>query len=114
MPTSTPTVASLTEKIREAAPHATTVLVHTRYGVSLAILSVPHEHRRTGQATAALAALTAAADAHGITLSLTPDSCLGTPTPILHRLYLAHGFRMNTGRARDHEIFDSMVRRPSA
>lgn len=109
----TKAVADLTEKIREAAPHAIAHLTPKSYGVSLTLLSVPQKHRRTGQATAALRALTQAADTSQTTLSLTPDDVFGTPTRILHRMYMAHGFRLNTGRARNYEIFDTMVRYPT-
>lgn len=95
-----------------AAPHAS-VSLHTKdYGLSLSIISIPTEHRRNGEATAALQALTAYADAEKITLSLTPDSCFGISTRVLHRIYLAHGFTFNKGRHRDFRISDSMKRLP--
>lgn len=80
--------------------------------LSLSIISTPPEHRRKGHATAALAALTAFADTHGLALSLTPDGGFqghtGMSTAQLTSLYRAHGFRPH----RDQSVMDTMLRLP--
>lgn len=96
-----------------AAPHAR-IQVHAHpYGLALDMIFLPTEHRRAGEGTAALKALTAYVDRNGLTLSLTPDDVWGTPTRVLHRIYLAHGFRLNKGARRDYRIRDSMRREPA-
>lgn len=63
------------------------------HALSLDLVSVPPSERRQGLGTAALSALNFFADQHGVTVYLTADSGLGTPLPVLHRLYAAHGYR---------------------
>jgi len=76
--------------------------------VSLTMLSLPAASRRSGQGSAAMAALTAYADAHSLTVTLTPDSSLGTPLAVLHRFYRAYGFHP----VRNPEWLDTWTRYP--
>lgn len=98
--------------MRDAAPHTTSHLRAGYTALHLDTIFTAREHRRTGEATAALNALTAYADAHHLTLALTPDPIFGTPKAALVRLYARHGFIPNSGRNRSYEILDTMYRRP--
>lgn len=98
-----------------AAPHATVILADPRGAdglLALALLSLPAPLRRQGHGTQALLALTAYADAQGLTLALTPDAGFGTPIVPLTRFYRAHGFTPNHGRHKDYRTQHMMIRVP--
>lgn len=104
--------AAATAAMRVAAPHTYPIVRAGQSALHLDNLSTAAPRRRTGQATAALAALTAYADAHGLTLALTPDDIYGTPKRVLVSLYARHGFIPNTGRNRNLTLVDTMYRHP--
>lgn len=98
-----------------AVPQATVILsdpAGTDRMLALALISLPAPARRQGHGHAALAALTAYADAHGLTLALTPDDGFGTPITPLVRFYRSHGFIPNHGRAKDYRTMHMMIRQP--
>lgn len=72
----------------------------------LDLLTVARPHRGQGKARAALAALAALADARGVTVHLSVDTCFGADRGRLRRLYAGAGFRAVAGTS------GSMVRTP--
>lgn len=79
-------------------------------------IAVPTGRQGQGQGSAAMADLTAYADAAGKRLVLTPESRDdgqgSTPRNRLVRFYKRHGFVENKGRARDFSTTAGMIREP--
>ena len=82
-----------------------------RNSVSLSLISVPKDRRRSGVGTAAMRDVVALVDAHGWTLTGTPDTCFGSSKAGLLRFYRQFGFVPNAGRRKDFTISDTMIRR---
>jgi Phage portal protein len=112
-----PTVAGLTAGLKEHHPD---VEVHLTPGptdkhVRLSLIRTPISLRSQGKADAAMRDLTAAADHHGLTLSLSPEPLAGDRSTSKTRLsawYRRHGFTDNKGRDRDLSFSDTMRRAP--
>ncbi|MCH8476368.1 MAG: hypothetical protein LAT56_00285 [Wenzhouxiangella sp.] len=103
-------VASLTERfpginVRTSRPNANTLTID--------MLKVPEGMREQGVASEVMNELTRWADQHNQTLALTPTSEFGATKSRLKNFYKRYGFTDNTGRSRNLEISESMIREPS-
>ena len=76
----------------------------------LHLIRVPEHLRGEGRAEAALTAICAWADDHGLAVALTPSGDFGASRPRLERWYRRHGFRLNAGRRRDFAVRETMIR----
>ncbi len=79
---------------------------------TLSRVVVPKEMRNQGVGSNFMRDLTAAADADGATLALSPSSDFGGSKTRLVQFYKDFGFVPNKGRAKDFEISESMLRLP--
>jgi len=81
--------------------------------ITLSKIVVPKESRGVGLGSEAMRQLTAHADKHGKTISLTPDTNFGASSvQRLKDFYKSHGFVENKGRNKDFSINESMYRAP--
>lgn len=81
----------------------------------LSMIRTDPESRGQGRAEEAMRQMTEQADREGVTLALNPEPLAGdtrTKKTRLRQWYRRHGFQPNTGRSRDFEISETMVRRP--
>ena len=84
----------------------------------LELAHIAAQEQGTGAGSAAMAELTAYADALGKRIILTPqsrdDGKGSTPRSRLVRFYKRHGFKENKGKARDFSTTAGMIREPQA
>lgn len=79
------------------------------------MVRTPEDQRGKGLARAALSQVVQAADAQGLTLSLTPEPMdKKTSKAKLEAFYKSVGFVSNIGRKRDFRYSGTMIRRPKA
>lgn len=87
-----------------------------RNSMQLADIVVPKDQRGHGLGSQYMKELTAIADRHGRTVTLTPaqknDAHGTTSTTRLRKFYSQFGFVRNKGRNTDFTISDTMYRRP--
>lgn len=81
--------------------------------LSLSQIVVPRDQRNSGIGTAVMRELTAFADRHRLTMTLTPDRSYGGSIARLRVFYRRFGFVPNKGRRKDYRFSNSMLRRPA-
>lgn len=79
-------------------------------GLVLQVIKVPVAARGQDRAEMALTVITRYADAHGLTLALTPSADFGASKARLMRWYRRHGFVATSGRHKDFLFHETMVR----
>lgn len=100
------------EGIRDLYPGVVVSLqVSSNGGFSvLSKIEIPKGERNSGQGTAVMQDIVAAADAQGIDLALTPSDAFGSSKARLEKFYRRFGFVPNKGRNKDFTTRETMLR----
>jgi GNAT superfamily N-acetyltransferase len=81
--------------------------------ITVSLLRLPKESRKSGIGSAIMQALCDYADDNGIIVVLSPTSEFGTSKATLMRFYKKFGFVNNTGRSTNHLVRETMIRYPA-
>jgi 2'-5' RNA ligase/predicted GNAT family N-acyltransferase len=80
--------------------------------LTISKIVVPKEQRGNGKGTQIMQAILQYADAHDLTIALTPDTTFGGSKGRLVSFYTNLGFVRNTGRNKDFRVRETMLRTP--
>jgi GNAT superfamily N-acetyltransferase len=81
--------------------------------ITVSLLRLPKESRKSGIGSAIMQALCDYADDNGIIVVLSPTSEFGTSKATLMRFYKKFGFVNNTGSSTNHLVRETMIRYPA-
>ncbi|WP_299316525.1 GNAT family N-acetyltransferase, partial [uncultured Halomonas sp.] len=112
-PAEAPQISELQQQLQDEHPGLELFTTQRGDVATIQRIELPAAQREQGTGTQIMEQITGWADENGITLALTPTADFGGAVGRLRDFYQRHGFADNTGRARDHAISETMVRRPA-
>jgi hypothetical protein len=80
--------------------------------LTLSLIRLPKEERQNGLGSRVMGAVCSYCDNHHIIMACSPTSEFGTPIVTLMNFYKSFGFVNNSGRSRNHNVMETMIRYP--